>query len=72
MKEKLERRMEPDNIMDKFGVVMVTSKTVGVHIMKDKAKRFAKAIFHFLKTRTCHNCNVEITGKAVNMVISRK
>ena len=28
MKEKLERWMEPDNIMDKFGVVVVTSETV--------------------------------------------
>ena len=58
--------MEPDNTMDKFGVVIVTSETVGGHIMKVKAARFAKAIFHFLKTSTCHNCNVEITSKAVN------
>ena len=66
MKEKLERWMEPDSIMDKFGVVVVTSETVVGHIMKEKTARFAKAMFHFLKARAYHNCNVEVTGKAVN------
>ena len=46
MKEKLETRMKPDNIMNKFPVAVVKSDSVVGHIMKGKTGRFAKTILY--------------------------
>ena len=54
MKEKLEARMESDNIMDTFAVAVLTSETIVRYIMKRKTGRFAKTIFYLLKASTCH------------------
>ena len=44
MKEKLETRMEPGNMMDKFAVVVVKSGTMVGHIMKGETGRFLETI----------------------------
>ena len=48
MKEKLQTRMEPDNIMVTFAVAVVKSETVVGYVMKGKTRRFAKTIFFYL------------------------
>ena len=65
MKEQLEARMEPDNIMDEFAVTVV-KRVIWKHIMKGKTGRFAKKMFYFLRASTCRKCHVQINGKAGN------
>lgn len=45
MKEILETRMEPDNLMDKSAVAVIKSETVVRHKIKRKTGRFAKQSF---------------------------
>ena len=65
MKEKMETRMEPHNLMEKFAVAVIKGEKVVGHIILGKTGRFAKTIFCFLKTSTSHKCYVEVIGKAV-------
>ena len=57
--ETLQCQMEPDNVVDKYAVV------VG-HLMNGKSEKFAKTVFFFLRADTINSATVEITGKPIN------
>lgn len=64
--EELNAVPEPSNVVDKYPVCVQRDGEVVGHLMKDKAGRFAKTIFYFLRANKKNNCTVVVTGKAVN------
>ena len=65
--EELRAVMQPNNLMDKFAVV-VERNELGVvgHLPLGKFGKFAKTIFYFLKANQPNSCNVIVRGKTVN------
>ena len=64
--EVLQCRMEPDNAVDKYAVVVMNKDRVVGHLMKGKSGKFTKTVFFFLRTGVINSATLKITGKAVN------
>ena len=65
--EQLSIAMEPTNVADKYAVCVKKSNIIVGHLPLGKSGRFAKTIFYFLRADSYAECNVKITGKAVNL-----
>ena len=63
--EVLEAKMEPTNEKDKYAVAVYKKGDVVGSLPKGKTGKFAKMIFHFLKSEMLC-CKVKVTGKRTN------
>ena len=52
--------------MDKYAVAVINNDTVVGHLMKGESGKFAKTIFHFLRSDELNSCTAVVTGLAVN------
>ena len=60
--------MEPQNEVGKYAMAVVHNENNVIgHLPKEKNRKYAKAIFHFLKTDLLNISHPKTTGKAVNL-----
>ena len=65
--ETLLTEREPGNPKDKYAVCAKKNECIVGHLPLDKTGNFAKTIFYFSRTDKCSICEIEITGKPVNL-----
>ena len=65
--ETLSTEREPGNPKDKYAVCVKKNGCILGHLPLGKTSNFAKTIFYFLRADKCSICEVEITGKPVNL-----
>ena len=65
--EKLNVLMEPDNRVGKFAVCVEKDQTVVAYLRERDPGKFAKTIFHFLRSDIYCNCYAEVSGKPCNL-----
>ena len=65
--EKLRTRTEPENVVDKYAVCVLSGEDVVGHLKKGKSGRFAKTVFYFLRGDKDGSCSVIMRGKPVNL-----
>ena len=66
--ETLSTEREPGNSKDKYAVCVKKNEYIVGHLPLGKTGNFAKTIFYFLRADKYSICEVEITGKPVNLV----
>ena len=64
--EQLDVLMEPDNRMDKSAVCTKINEKIVGHLKKGTSGRFAKPIFHFLRSDAYSSAWAKVTGKRCN------
>ena len=68
IEEVLKTWMEPQNEVGKYAMAVVHNENNVIgHLPKEKNRKYAKAIFHFLKTDLLNIYHPKTTGKAVNV-----
>ena len=65
--ETLSTEREPSNPKDKYAVSVKKKECIVGHLPLGKTGNFAKTIFYFLRADEYSICEVEITGKPVNL-----
>ena len=65
--ETLSTEREPGNRKDKYTVCVKENECIVGYLPIGKTGNFAKTIFYFLRTDKHSTCEVEITGKPVNL-----
>lgn len=65
--ENLRARTEPENVVDKYAVCVLSGEDVVGHLKKGKSGRFAKTVFYFLRGDKDGSCSVIVGGKPVNL-----
>ena len=65
--ETLSTEREPGNSKDKYAVCVKKNEYIVGHLPLGKTGNFAKTIFYFLRADKYSICEVEITGKPVNL-----
>ena len=65
--EILRTRVEPENLIDKYAVALLTDYKIVGHLRKEKSGRFTKTIFYFLKASQMSSAVVTVEGKKVNV-----
>jgi len=65
--EKLRTRTEPENVVDKYAVRVLSGEDVVGHLKKGKSGRFAKTVFYFLRGDKDGSCSIIVRGKPVNL-----
>ena len=65
--ETLSTEREPDNPKDKSAVCIKKNECIVGHLPLPKTGNFVKTIVYFLRVEKCSICEVEITGKPVNL-----
>lgn len=66
--EKLDEAMEPNNLIDKYGVAIFQErqKHFVVYLPLEHSGKFEKNLFYSLEANKENSCKVIIHGKAVN------
>ena len=65
--EQLKVRIEPDNCVDKYAVCVEKDKKVVGYLKKGESGKFAKIIFHFLRSDPYSSCISTISEKTCNL-----
>ena len=65
--ETLSTAREPGNPKDEYAVCVKKNECIVGHLPLGKTGNFAKTIFYFLRADKYSICEVEITGKSVNL-----
>ena len=65
--ETLSTEREPDNPKDQSAVCIKKNECIVGHLPLPKTGNFVKTIVYFLRVEKCSICEVEITGKPVNL-----
>ena len=59
--------VEPHNPVDKYAAAVKKDEKVVGHLPLGENGKFAKTIFYFLRVDPYGECNITVTGKAVNL-----
>ena len=62
-----QQKENPSNPKDKYAVCVNKKECIVGHLPLGKTGNFAKTIFYFLRADEYSICEVEITGKSINL-----